>query len=139
MPVTQARSNSKCHPGSVAALQPRLQSCAPGADSSFCLCSHHCKILPLQGMVPSLVLRFRGIHYRHIVNFSSVHNHKRTVWCQHKETTKTIDDKISWQHSGIVWPFQKTAVGLFYFVIGSNDNTKFLNSYKELRPWKLHP
>ena len=131
MPVTQARSNSESHPG---ASQTCLQPCALGAGSVFLLiCSHQCESSLPQGMV----LRFMGIHYRHMVNFSSVHDYKRTFWGQHKKTSKTVDGKISWQHSGIIWPFQKTAIGLFHFVIGSNNNTKFLNSYKELRPWKL--
>lgn len=109
-------------PGSVAASQPRLQSCAPWAGAIFLLlCSHHCQIALPQGMA----LRFMGIPYRHMVNFSSLHDYKRTFWCQHKKTSKTADNKISWQHSGIIWPFQMTAIGLFYFGIGSNDNTKF--------------
>lgn len=115
-------ATQKATPGSAASSQPCLQPCAPWAGSVFLLvCSHQCESSLPQGMV----LCFMGIHYRHMVNFSSVHNYKRTFWGQHKKTSRTVDDKISWQHSGIIWPFQKTAIGLFHFVIDSNDNTKF--------------
>lgn len=105
--------------GCIAALPAALRSVS---GSVFLLvCSHQCE----SSLPPGMVLRFMGIHYRHMVNFSSVHNYKRTFWGQHKKTSRTVDDKISWQRSGIIWPFQKTAIGLFHFVIGSNDNTKF--------------